>query len=76
MAVAFALWELVMVPVGLMVLILIAVPGAGVHDAHDAHDTAAPASVDTQHLAAPVEPVPLLLADPGHRSGPKGPAAR
>jgi hypothetical protein len=73
MAVAFALWELVMVPVGLMVLILIAVPGAG---ADDTHDAASPARVGAQHLVAPVEPVPLLLADPGHRSRPEGPAAR
>ena len=73
MAVAFVLWELVMVPVGLMVLILLVVPGAG---AHDSRDAASPARVDAQHLAAPVEPVPLLLADPGHRSRPKGPAAR
>ncbi len=67
LAVIYALFELVVVPVGLMLLVLSFVPG-------DRAPAAPPANA--QKLPAPTEPPALLLADPGRPSGPRHPVVR
>ena len=68
LAVIYALFELVVVPVGLMLLVLSFVPGD--------RPAAPPASADAQKRPAPTEPPALLLADPRRPSGPRHPVVR
>ncbi len=72
MAVAFVLLELVVVPVGVLLLALSIVPG----DRGPVTPGEPPANAKTVHLPATSEPGTVLLAVPRRRSGPRSPAVR
>jgi len=72
MAVAYVMLELVVVPLGVLLLALTFVPGDPGLEAPGAP----PANAEALHLPAVSESGTVLLMDPGQRPGRRGPSVR